>query len=173
VHAAALLVVLAGPVAAALAHCAVTLVRTGNVKLADGLDGLRTHWRRGFILAAIGSAFVLLAGVAIHVYGHSSLVWPLAFVVLYLVACAAVYQAILWIVAVAEPEQPLRTCAREALELGLRRPGATAGLGVALLAVNAAGIAVAVMPFLTLTVAYSFVALAHFALPRPVQEDHH
>jgi hypothetical protein len=28
------------------------------------------------------------------------------------------------------------------------------------------GIAAAVMPFLTLTVAYSFVAAAHFALPR-------
>lgn len=171
VHAAAVLVVLAGPVAAALAHCAVTLVRTGNVTLADGLEGLRAHWRRGLFLAAIGSAFVLLAGVAIHVYGHSSLAWPLAFVVLYLVACLAVYQAILWIVAIAEPDRPLAACARDALELVLRRPRATAGLGVALLVVNAAGIAVAVMPFLTLTVAYSFVALAHFALPRPVQEE--
>jgi hypothetical protein len=28
-----------------------------------------------------------------------------------------------------------------------------------------------VMPFLTLTVAYSFVAVAHFALPRPMSED--
>jgi hypothetical protein len=27
------------------------------------------------------------------------------------------------------------------------------------------------MPFLTLTIAYSFVAVAHFALPRPVRED--
>jgi hypothetical protein len=40
-------------------------------------------------------------------------------------------------------------------------------LGFALLLVNAAGIAAAVMPFLTLTVAYTFLATAHFVLPRP------
>ena len=32
------------------------------------------------------------------------------------------------------------------------------------------GVAAAVMPFLTLTVAYSFVAVAHFALPRETKE---
>jgi hypothetical protein len=31
--------------------------------------------------------------------------------------------------------------------------------------VNVAGIAAAVMPFLTLTVAYTFLATAHFVLP--------
>jgi hypothetical protein len=46
-----------------------------------------------------------------------------------------------------------------------RRPGAALGLGLGLLLVNAAGLAAAVMPFLTLTLAYSFVAAAHFALP--------
>jgi len=171
VHAAVVLVVLAGPVLAALAHCAVTLVRTGNLRLADGVDGLRLHWRRGLVLAAFGSAFVLLAGVAFHVYAHSALAWPLAFVVVYLVACLSVFQAILWIVAIAEPKRPLTSCASGALGLIVQRPRAAAGLGLALLVVNLAGIAVAVMPFLTLTVAYSFVALAHFALPRPIQED--
>lgn len=39
------------------------------------------------------------------------------------------------------------------------------------LLVNLAGVAAAVMPFLTLTVAYSFLAVAHFALPRPIPED--
>jgi len=171
VHAAVVLVVLAGPVLAALAHCAVTLVRTGNLAFADAVAGLQLHWRRGVVLAAFGSAFVLLAAIAFHVYAHSAIAWPLAFVVAYLVGCLGVFQAILWIVGIAEPERSLRSCASDALELIHRRPRATAGLGLALLALNVAGIAVAVMPFLTLTVAYSFVALAHFALPRPIQED--
>jgi len=39
------------------------------------------------------------------------------------------------------------------------------------LPVYLAGAAAAVMPFLTLTIAYSFVAVAHFALPRPTTEE--
>jgi len=38
-------------------------------------------------------------------------------------------------------------------------------LSDALLAVNLVGLAAAVVPFLTLTIAYSFLAAAHFALP--------
>jgi hypothetical protein len=38
------------------------------------------------------------------------------------------------------------------------------GLAVALLVVNAVGLAAALLPFLTLTIAFSFLALAHFAL---------
>ena len=165
------LVVLAGPVAAALAHCAVTLARTGNLAVADVVAGLRTHWRRGLLLAALGSAFVLLAVLAIHFYAGSALAWPLAFVVFYLGVCLGVFQAILWVLAIAEPERPLREAAARALDVIVRRPRATALLGLALLVVNVFGFAVAVMPFLTLTVAYSFVAVAHFALPRPTQEE--
>jgi hypothetical protein len=165
------LVVLAGPVAAALAHCAVTLARTGNLALGDAVAGLRAHWRRGLLLAALGSAFVLLAVLAIRFYSGSSLAWPLAFVVFYLGICLGVFQAVLWVLAIAEPGRPLRAAAARALETIVRRPGATAALGLALLAVNVLGLAVAVMPFLTLTVAYSFVAVAHFALPRPTQEE--
>ena len=88
VHALLVLAVLAGPLAAALAHSSVTLVRTGNLVLADAWEGLRLHWRRG----------------------------------------------------------------------------------LALLLVNLAGIAAAVMPFLTITLAYSFVAVAHFVLPPEARE---
>lgn len=171
VHALAVLVVLAGPVAAALAHSAVTLVRTGNLAFADTVAGLRRHWRRGLLLGAAGSAFVLLAAIAVRVYAHSTLAWPLAFVVIYLVVALGVFQALLWVLAVAEPERPLRESAAAALQSILNRPGSTAALGAALIAVNALGLAVAVMPFLTLTVAYSFVAVAHFVLPRPTQEE--
>lgn len=170
-RAAVVLAVLAGPLAAALAHCGVTLVRTGNLRFADAVDGLRLHWRRGLLLGAAGTAFVVLGVVAVTFYGNSPLAWPLAFVALYLIVLLGVYQVVLWTLAIAEPERGLRAVAREAAELVARRPGATAAIGLALLLVNVAGIAAAVMPFLTLTIAYSFVAAAHFALPRPASEE--
>ncbi len=163
VHALLVLAVLAGPLAAALAHCAVTLVREGNLRMTDAVDGLRLHWRRGLQLGAAGTAFVLVAVVALHVYAGD---WVLAFLALYLAVLLVTYQAILWTLAIAEPERPLRACARDAFAVATRRPGATAALSLALLLVNAAGIAAAVMPFLTLTVAYSFVAVAHFTLDK-------
>jgi hypothetical protein len=172
VRASAVLVVLAGPVAAALAHAAVTVVRTGNLTLADGLAGLREHWRRGLVLGTLASTLLLLGVVAFRFYARSTFAWPLAFVTLYLVLLLGVYLVVLWTLAVSEPERSLRGAARAAAELVARRPGATAALGLALLFVNLAGIAAAVMPFLTLTVAYSFVAVAHFALPRPIEEEH-
>ena len=54
VHALLVLAVLAGPLAAALAHCSVTVVRTGNLVLADAWEGLCLHWRRGLALGAAG-----------------------------------------------------------------------------------------------------------------------
>jgi len=84
---------------------------------------------------------------------------------------AGVYLLLLWTLAVARPERPLRTVARDAAELAARRPGATLVLGLALGAVNLAGAAAAAMPFLTVTIAYSFVAAAHFALPHPIPEE--
>ena len=57
-----------------------------------------------------------------------------------------------------------------AAALAARRPGATLVIGLALLLVNLAGIAAAVMPFLTITLAYSFVAVAHFVLPPEARE---
>jgi hypothetical protein len=166
VHAALVLAVLAGPFAVALVHCSVTLVRTGNLALADAWEGLKLHWRRGLQLGAAGTALVVLAALAVRFYTRSSYGWPLAFVTVYLVVLLGIYAAVLATFAVAEPERPLRLVAREAAALGARRPGATLLLGLALLLVNLAGVAAAVMPFLTLTVAYSFVAVAHFALPK-------
>jgi hypothetical protein len=171
VHAALLLAVLAGPVAAALVHCAVTVVRTGNLALADAWDGLRLHWRRGLQLGAAGTALVLLGALAVRFYARSSLGWPLALVTVYLFVVLGIYGVVLATLAIAEPGRPLGHAAREAAAVGARRPGATLLLGLVLLLVNLAGVAAAVMPFLTLTVAYSFVAVAHFALPRNTPEE--
>jgi hypothetical protein len=170
VHTLLVLAVLAGPLATALAHCSVTLVRTGNLALADAWEGVRLHWRRGLALGAAGVALGVLAGVAVHFYTRSSVGWPFAFLTLYLVVLLGIYAAVLTTVAVAEPELPLGLVARKAAILGAQRPGATLLLGLTLLLVNVAGVAAAVMPFLTVTVAYSFVAVAHFVLPAEARE---
>jgi hypothetical protein len=170
VHALLVLAVLAGPVVTALAHCSVTLVRTDNLKLADAWEGLRLHWRRGLALGAAGVALGVLAALAVEFYTRSTVGWPLAFVTLYLVVLLGIYAAVLTTVSVAYPQLPLRPAARAAATLGAQRPGATLLLGLALLLVNVAGVAAAVMPFLTLTVAYSFVAVAHFVLPAEGRE---
>jgi len=170
VHALLVLAVLAGPVAAALAHCSVTLVRTGNLEFADAWEGLRLHWRRGLEFGAAALAFVVLAGFAIRFYARSSAGWPFAFVTLYVVILLGIYAVVLLTIAVAKPDEPLRLIAREAATVGAQRPGATLLLGLALLLVNLAGVAAALMPFLTITVAYSFVAVAHFVLPAEAKE---
>src|SRR5262249_11752741 len=156
-------VVLSGPVVAALVHCAVTLVQTGNLELVDAWDGLRVHWRRGVLLGALGGVLVGLAVFAIRFYGASSL-WPPPFVALSVLLALGVYGLVLWTLAIAEPDRPLHAAARKAAELVALRPGATLVLGLALAVVNLAGIAAAVMPFLTLTVAYTFLVTAHFVL---------
>jgi hypothetical protein len=165
VHAFLVLAVLAGPIALALAHCSVTLVRTGNLELADAREGLRLHWRRGLGFAAAGLLLVVLGALAVHFYTRSGVGWPFAFLTLYLLVLVGIYGALLATVAVAHPERPLRIIARQAATVGAQRPGATLLLGLALLLVNLAGIAAAVMPFLTVTVAYSFLAVAHFVVP--------
>ena len=166
VHAALVLAVLAGPAAAALIHCAVTLVRTGNVAFADAREGLRLHWKRGLQLGAGATALVVLAALAVRFYTRMTVGWPLAFLTVYLLVLIGIYAVVLATYAIAEPERPLRTAARAAAVLGAQRPGSTLLLGLSLLLVNLAGIAAAVMPFLTFTVAYSFVAVARFALPK-------
>ncbi len=167
---AAILIVAVGPVLAVLVHCAVTVVRTDSFGIADVWDGLRLHWRRGLELAALGSAVLGLALFAFRFYGGSSTL-PLAFLSLYVLLLLGIYQLVLWTLAVAEPDRGLRSVARDAGLLLGSRPGATLLLGLALVLVNMAGIAAAVMPFLTLTVAYTFLATARFVLPEPTAED--
>jgi hypothetical protein len=82
-----------------------------------------------------------------------------------------VFQLALWPLAVFESGVPLRAVARDAAFVVARRPMGFLGLAVALLLVNVIGVAAAILPFLTLTIAYSFLVSAHFALPKnPARE---
>ena len=105
-------------------------------------------------------------------YAHAG-TWalPLAAASVYLLAAFAVFQLALWPLAVFEPASPLADVVRDALRTVLRRPFGFACLGLAILLVNLVGVAAAILPFLTLTIAYSFLVSAHFALPKnPARE---
>jgi hypothetical protein len=154
-------VVATGPVVAALVHCSVTLVRTGDFALADAVHGLRLHWLRGLELSAAEVALAALGLLALRFYGGAAL-WPLAFLTLYLLVLLAILGFVVWTVAIASPDLSLKAALRESVSLIAARPGQTLVLGLALLLVNLAGVAAAVMPFLTLTVAYTFLVTARF-----------
>jgi hypothetical protein len=172
VRGAFLLAILIGPVIAAVMHCAVTLAQTEDLRLAEAARGLRRHWRRGLALGVALALAVGLGAFAVPLYAHAGTwAWPLAAVCVYLLLIFGVFQLALWPLAVFESERPLGAVARDAAFSLARRPLGFVGLGVALLLVNVIGVAAAILPFLTLTIAYSFLVSAHFALPKnPARE---
>jgi hypothetical protein len=160
-----------GPLVAALMHCAVSLVRDEELRLACALEGVRLHWLRGLELGALAGVVVLAGVVAVRTYGSSgALTWPLAFAAAYLLGLFLVFQLLLWPLAVAERDRSLRGLLADTSTALVRRPGASVGLALALLAINVLGAAAAVLPLLTVTVAYSFVAAARFALAPQLEE---
>jgi hypothetical protein len=166
------LAVLLGPAAAAVMHCTVTLAQTEELRLSEAVVGLRRHWRRGLALGALVTAAGILGVVAVPFWSSAGAWgWPLAALCVYVLLMFALFQLALWPLAVFEEARPFREVSRDALHAVLRRPAGFAALGLALFLVNAAGVAAAILPFLTLTVAYSFLVSAHFALPKnPARE---
>jgi hypothetical protein len=164
-----LLLVFVGPVAATLMHCTVWLAQNEELRFAEAVHGLRLHWWRGLLLGATSFGGLLLGVLALRFYGSER--WLLSVFVVDVLVIFVVVQLLLWPRAVHERDRPLRKVAAEALTDFLSRPLGTLGFAVALLLVNIAGIAAGVMPFLTLTIAYSFLAAAHFALPRSPLRD--
>jgi hypothetical protein len=167
-----LLVVLLGPTAAAVMHCTVTLAQTEELRLSEVVVGLRRHWRRGLVLGALVAAAAVLGAIAVPFYSRAGAwAWPLAALSVYVLLVFALFQLALWPLAVFEDARPLRAVVRDAVLVVGRRPWGFAGLALALLLVNAIGVAAAILPFLTLTIAYSFLVSAHFALPKnPARE---
>jgi hypothetical protein len=157
--------VVAGPVTAALVHCAVLLAAGEEITLADAVEGGRRHWRRGLALGALFGGGLMLGAVALTFYGSEPhRAWPLAALVVYLLACYCLLILVAWPLAIAQPERTIGDVVADAGRSLLRRPGRSLAFGSALLAVNIAG-AVTVMPLLTLTIAYTFLAAAHAVLP--------
>jgi hypothetical protein len=162
-----LLLVGVGPFAAALMHCAVTVQQTDDLQLAEAVVGLRLHWRRGLALGAIVAAAVVLVAASISFYAGRA--WPVAVLSFYVALMFAVWQIHLWPLAVARRRERFADVLRDAAFGLVRRPMATIGLAVVLLLVNALG-AIGILPVLTLTIAYSALAAAHFVLPPPPEE---
>jgi hypothetical protein len=172
VRAALLLAILVGPAIAALMHCAVTLAQTEDLRLAEAVTGLRRHWRRGLVLGLALAVAGGLGALAVPFYARAGTwAWPLAAVCVYILLMFAIFQLALWPLVVFESGLPLLAIARDAALSVARRPLGFLGLAVALLLVNVIGFAAAILPFLTLTIAYSFLVSAHFALPKnPARE---
>jgi energy-converting hydrogenase Eha subunit E len=162
-----ILFVAVGPFAAALMHCAVTVQQTDELHLRDGLAGLRLHWRRGLALGALVTIVVVLVVISISFYADRA--WPVAILALYVAFLFGVWQIHLWPVAVARRGDRLAEVARETAGALVRRPFASTALALALLLVNVVG-AIGILPVLTITVAFSAIAAAHFALPPPPEE---
>jgi len=167
-----LLLVLAGPVCAGLVHCAVSCVDgavhgSGDIRVADMGHGVRRHWRRGLALGAL-LGLVVVAGVgAIRFYAGRGGLWTVAaFGCGYLLAAAVLFQLVLWPVAIRLADRPLAEAFRAAGGLFAHRRPAVLRLGAVLLVVNLAG-AVAVLPLLTVTPAFSFLVAARLLLPAP------
>lgn len=167
-----LLVVLLGPAAAAVMHCTVTLAQTEELRLSEAVVGLRRHWRRGLALGALIAGAAILGAVAVPFYSRAGFwAWPLAALSVYVLLVFALFQLALWPLAIFEEARPFRAVVRDAALVLGHRPWGFAGLALALLLVNAIGVAAAILPFLTLTIAYSFLVSAHFALPQnPARE---
>jgi uncharacterized membrane protein len=172
VRPAIVLAVLAGPIAVTLMYCVVTLAQTEDLRLTDAVTGLKQLWRRGFALGATVLVVAVLGLTAVPFWAQfGRWGWPLAALTIYLLAFFAVVQLALWPLAAYDATRPLADIARAAVAEVTRRPLGFAGLAAALLVVNLVGVAAAVMPFITLTIAYSFLVAAHFALPKsPLRE---
>jgi hypothetical protein len=165
-----LLLPLTGVLAVALTGAAVAIVDEGDAKLADAADAVRAGWRRGLALVALVLFAAVVTATAVGFYGsRGALAWPLAVLALYLAGIFALLQLHLWPLAVRQASRPLSEVVKAAASDLVRRPAATVGLGLALLAINLVGLVAGILPFLTLTVPYSFLAAARFARPPHVE----
>ncbi len=154
-----------GPLAAALVHSVITLIREQELHLSDAVAGVRRFWKRGLVLGGISGLVLLFGVLAVTFYASERhRVLPLAVLAVYVVAIALLVLLVAWLFAIADPKDSVAVAFRRASSLMLRSPTRMLVFGAALFLVNLAG-AVTVVPILTLTLAYSFLATARLVLP--------
>ena len=108
---------------------------------------------------------LLLGALAVTFYGSERhRVLPLAVLAVYVVAIAFLVLLVAWLFAIADAERGVDDALRRASSLILQSPARMLLFGAALFLVNLVG-AVTVIPILTLTIAYSFLATARLVLP--------
>jgi hypothetical protein len=162
--------VAAGPIAAALVHCVVLIARGDEILLVDALAGFRLHWRQGLELGALFGAGLMLGIVAVTFYvSEPHRIWPLAIGAVYVIAFFCLLVLVAWPLLIADTRLGVRGALRLAALEVIRRPWRVFALGFALLVVNVAG-ALTVVPLLTLTIAYTFLAAALVVLPDQPEE---
>jgi hypothetical protein len=172
VPAAVVLLVGAGPLVAMLVAASVIVVETGSLTLVEAAGALRRCWRRGLALGCLLGSGVVATVIAFRFYGGAGAFgWPFAALVAYLGGVFLLYQLLLWPHALRDLRRPLRQAAIEAGVELVRRPGAVLALGLALLGVNLLALIAAVLPLLTMTIAYSALATTRFVLPLPALEE--
>jgi hypothetical protein len=161
-----------GPLLAALVSAAVVVVESGSLTFVEMAECFRRSWGRGLVLGLSLAVGGTATALALRFYGSAgTLAWPLAVLALYLGAIFLLLQLLLWPIALRDAERPLTDAASAAALALMRRPVATTTVGLALLVVNLLGVVAAVLPFLTMTIAYSALVAARFALaPAPIQE---
>ncbi len=168
-HAVVLLVpvgAVVGPFVAALVDVTRESVETGGVTFRRWWAALKMLAGRGAALGAISAGALGVAGFVVWSYLSIGGVWAfLGLVALNLTLVLVLLLLLVWPLAVAMPGAPLRVPARRAAELMLRSPGTCLALGLALLVVNVVGAAL-ILPVLTITPAYTWLAVSHLVLPR-------
>ena len=117
-----------GPLAAALMHCAVTLVRDQETSRSRARStGVRLHWRRGLELAAL-TVLVVLAGLAavraLRLVPASS-PGRLPSSSLYVLGLFLVFELVLWPLAIAERERAVAARAPRTRCVALVAPAAS------------------------------------------------
>jgi hypothetical protein len=161
---------LAGPFVAALAHAAVVAADGRDATVREAIRGLRLHARRGLVLGAAATLVAVLGEHALGFYA-SHHAWVPAALVVELLALFALHQLVAWTLAVAFPERGVRDASADAARVLLRRPLPALGLAFALLLIDGVAALAGVLPLLMLGGAFSFLAVAHLVLPEALGEE--
>ena len=136
--------------------------QTEDLRLVELPNGLRRHWRHGIVLGVALAIAVAARGrvSSPSTHGQEPGPGPLQPLASTSCSCSASSSSPSGRSPSSRWARPLRAVARDAALAVARRPLGFLGLALALLLVNVVGVAAAILPFLTLTISYSFLVSA-------------